>query len=265
MRPWIKFLPALSLLSLALPCAGKKTPWVKQTVQSGPTSSYLPLADSEVAPQQQLTIAKLAKTPQEAVAVKQLLEEAHVPYQAIAEVNWAEYPYKPHVQFRLAYTADAFLIHFKVDEKEIRAVASADNGRVYEDACVEFFVQPFADQSYYNFEFNCIGKLLLQGGAKGDRKMAPSEVLAQVKRWSSLGDQPFATKAGNHSWELTAIIPFSAFFRHPQATVQEEIKANFYKCGDKLPTPHFVSWNKILTEKPNFHAPEFFGRIKLAK
>jgi len=265
MRPWIKFLPALCLLSFALNLEGNTKTWVENTVQFGATSRYLPTADSGVAPQKLMTLTKLSKTPTEASQVKQLLDEAKVQYQAVAEVNWDAYPYKPTVQVRLAYTADAFLIHFKVDEKEIRAVAAADNGRVYEDACVEFFVQPFADQSYYNFEFSCIGKLLLQGGAKGDRKMAPPEILKSIKRWSSLGDQPFDTKAGNHSWELTAVIPYSAFFRHPQTAIQEEIKANFYKCGDKLPTPHFVSWNKILTEKPNFHAPEFFGRIKLTK
>lgn len=37
--------------------------------------------------------------------------------------------------------------------------------------------------------------------------------------------------------------------------------ANFYKCGDKLQTPHFLSWNPINLEKPNFHCPEFFGTL----
>ena len=43
---------------------------------------------------------------------------------------------------------------------------------------------------------------------------------------------------------------------------RDEIIANFYKCGDKLQTPHFLSWNPIDLEKPNFHCPEFFGMLR---
>ncbi len=38
-------------------------------------------------------------------------------------------------------------------------------------------------------------------------------------------------------------------------------RANFYKCGDKQHTPHFLSWNKIDLPEPCFHCPEFFGKI----
>ena len=38
--------------------------------------------------------------------------------------------------------------------------------------------------------------------------------------------------------------------------------ANFYKCGDDLPEPHFVSWNKIEAPTPNFHLPKYFGEIE---
>ena len=30
------------------------------------------------------------------------------------------------------------------------------------------------------------------------------------------------------------------------------IRANFYKCGDELQKPHFLSWNPIKIEKPDF-------------
>lgn len=42
------------------------------------------------------------------------------------------------------------------------------------------------------------------------------------------------------------------------------MKANFYKCGDGLTVPHYLSWSPIVTEKPDFHRPEFFNQIKLA-
>ncbi len=40
------------------------------------------------------------------------------------------------------------------------------------------------------------------------------------------------------------------------------LKANFYKCGDELQTPHFLSWNPIEIEKPDFHRPDFFGTLR---
>ena len=37
------------------------------------------------------------------------------------------------------------------------------------------------------------------------------------------------------------------------------------KCGDDLTVPHFLSWNPIKTEKPDFHRPEFFGTVKFVQ
>jgi hypothetical protein len=41
-----------------------------------------------------------------------------------------------------------------------------------------------------------------------------------------------------------------------------EAGGNFYKCGDHLKVPHFLSWNPIKTEKPDFHLPAFFGKMR---
>jgi hypothetical protein len=40
------------------------------------------------------------------------------------------------------------------------------------------------------------------------------------------------------------------------------MRGNFYKCGDELGVPHFVSWTKIKTDSPAFHMPEFFGGLE---
>jgi len=39
-------------------------------------------------------------------------------------------------------------------------------------------------------------------------------------------------------------------------------RANFYKCGDKLTVPHYVTWNPVGTENPDYHQPEHFGLLK---
>ena len=138
-----------------------------------------------------------------------------------------------------------------------------DNGPVWEDACVEFFSVPAGDGVYYNMECNCAGTLLIGAGAgRGNRQHAPQEVLDKVQRWASLGREAFDERVGECAWEMALVIPYSAFFLHDITSLDgKTLRANFYKCGDKLQTPHFLSWNPIGLEKPNFHCPEFFGTL----
>ncbi|MBR5541288.1 MAG: hypothetical protein IKU64_02895 [Bacteroides sp.] len=210
-----------------------------------------------------LTIKKINASTVEASAVPALMDAAGIDFNPIACVNWKEYPYQPSVKFRAAHTGDAILLHYQVTEASVRAVALADDGRVWEDACAEFFLSPEGNDFYYNFECNCAAKLLLHGGpAGGERPTASEEVLKSVKRWASLGTEPFEERVGECSWELALVIPVSAIFRHEIADLNgKTMRGNFYKCGDKLQTPHFLSWSPIDLPQPKFHCPEFFGEL----
>ena len=210
-----------------------------------------------------LVIKKIETGAVEASAVPALFDAQGIEWNTIACVNWTEFPYQPEVKFRAAHTGDAILLHYQVTEASVRAVALADDGRVWEDACVEFFLSPEGNDFYYNFECNCTTKLLLHGGpAGGERPTASEEVLKSVKRWSSLGTEPFEERVGECTWEVALVIPASAIFRHEIETFNgKTMRANFYKCGDKLQTPHFLSWAPIELPKPKFHCPEFFGEL----
>lgn len=212
-----------------------------------------------------LNVKKVSAANIPVEAIPALLDEEKIAFQQIATVNWAEFPYMPEVQFRIAYTHDSILLHYKVKEASVRAVAAHDNGSVWEDACVEFFSVPADDGVYYNVECNCAGTLLVGAGAEREnRRHAPQEVLDKVQRWSSLGREPFEEQIGDCSWEVALIIPFTTFFLHDVKSLEgKEIRANFYKCGDKLQTPHFLSWNPIDLPQPNFHCLQFFGTLHL--
>lgn len=211
----------------------------------------------------ELTVKKIACTAlPSGEAVRSLLDQNKIDFQPIDIANWKAFPYKPEVYFRIAHTGKEILLHYKVKETNVRAVAAKDNGRVWEDACVEFFVSPDGNNHYYNLECNCISKLLIQEGSPGSRKLAAQEVLNQVKRWSSLGNEPFEEREGECSWELTMVIPVSTFYKHSIESLDgKTMKGNFYKCGDKLQTPHYLSWNPIQTEQPKFHTPAYFGTL----
>lgn len=87
--------------------------------------------------------------------------------------------------------------------------------------------------------------------------------MEKVSRWSSLGRTPFEERIGECTWEVALVIPYAVFFKHRITSLDgHTVKANFYKCGDELQTPHFLSWNPINIEKPDFHRPDFFGSLE---
>lgn len=211
-----------------------------------------------------MKVKKITAQVQDAQAIPELFDKENISFQPIETVNWQEYPYKPHAAFRIAHTNDAILIHYKVTENSVRAKYGKDNGSVWTDSCVEFFSIPAGDGIYYNLECNCIGTILLASGPqRNDREHASQEVLDKVLRWASLGCHPFEEKVGECTWEVALAIPYEVFFKHAITALDgETVKANFYKCGDELQTPHFLSWNPIRIEQPDFHRPDFFGVLE---
>ena len=150
-----------------------------------------------------------------------------------------------------------------MEERYTAARVTEDNGQVWTDSCVEFFLE-LDDRGYYNFETTCIGRMLL-----GFRKPhaaavhADARVMASVRRITTLPAEPFAEREGDSRWSVTLAIPPQALFRHDLKTWNGlEARMNLYKCGDNLSHPHFLSCRPIATEKPDFHRPEFFERVK---
>lgn len=212
----------------------------------------------------ELKVKKISENITDAAAVPALLDKENVAFQPIDIVNWEAYPYKPVVKFRIAHTDNSILLQYKVKEASVRAKYGNDNGSVWTDSCVEFFLIPGNDNTYYNFECNCIGTVLLGAGSgRNDREHAGQEVMETIKRWASLGREPFEERIGETEWEVALIIPYTAFFKNQVNSLDgRDIRANFYKCGDELQTPHFLSWNPIGVENPNFHLPEYFGILR---
>ena len=179
-------------------------------------------------------------------------------------LNWPAWPYKPSVEFRIGYDEVGIRLEWKVDEQSIRALQGVPGGEVYEDSCVEFFFQPSADDShYYNFEWNAIGNLCVSWRTgRFDPEPAPAAVYGLVKAEASCGAAPFAERPSDGPWTLKVCIPAEALWKSGLKSLRGlKGRANFYKCGDGLTVPHFVTWAPIATEKPDYHRPEFFGEL----
>ena len=117
--------------------------------------------------------------------------------------------------------------------------------------------------NYYNLEFNCLGTALAGYGTnKNDRVDLPKEVVKQIESVLTLKT---IGKANSMliNWELCLKIPLKLFIHDKIDTLSgQTCSVNFFKCGDDLPEPHFLSWNNIESPEPNFHKPEFFGLLK---
>lgn len=213
-----------------------------------------------------LTIKRVYAIDPPLDVMSSMLEDEYlkVEWGGIFNNNWAaEYPYAPFAKFWIAHNNDTLFLKFKVEEQVTKAEISQDGGAVWTDSCVEFFIS-FDDSGYYNFEFSCIGKKLLGfRKSKEDAQHASQEVLDSIKCYSTLGSECFAERSGEFTWDLTVAIPKQAFFAHDFKNLDNLFAmANAYKCGDGLSKPHYLSWNPIKSEKPNFHLPQYFGRMK---
>lgn len=173
---------------------------------------------------------------------------------------WKEFDYKPFVEFTIGYN-DCIFLKYNVKENAIRACYHKTNDPVYKDSCVEYFVSINDEPGYYNFEFNCIGTCLAGFRKQRSIKKSISEKNISKIKTKSIITKPTDANPDWH-WELTMVIPLEVFEFHELTSLKNiKCKGNFYKCGDELPWPHYLSWNNIIADKPNFHLPEFFGEL----
>lgn len=208
-----------------------------------------------------ITIPKISIDASDLDLVAQTLNTQHI--NAIDTINWPDaYPSKPEVTFAIAHNSDNILLQYRVKENEILAAVTVDNGEVWTDSCVEAFIS-FDSAHYYNAEFTCIGKALLGYRPFGGKAIHGSdEIMKSILRKPSLGTENREKQIGNFDWVLTLVIPRTAFWETNIQSFDGLIATgNFFKCGDNLTTPHFVSWAAIETPSPSFHQPSFFGEL----
>ena len=183
---------------------------------------------------------------------------------SIDTLNWKEYDYKPEVSMSIAYSDQEIFLKFYIKEYYFKAEKTESNQMVCEDSCVEFFVSPEKDGIYYNIEFNGIGTCLLgTGTAREDSTRANPGIISKIRRLTSVGDKPVKEREGEFKWTITIAIPYEVFFHHKVKELKgRTFRANFYKCGDMLTVPHYVTWNPVGTENPDYHQPAYFGELK---
>ena len=179
-------------------------------------------------------------------------------------INWpGEFPDKPFVEFEILNEASLLRVRFKVREDLTAAAAEKDFDEVWNDSCVELFIQFEGDEKYYNIETSCNGRQLM-GWRSGrtDSEDAPQSVLDSIKKTTSLEMGRTFGEMHIDEWTLELEIPASAFWRSGLKSF-EGVRAvgNVYKCNSGMRRQHYVTWAPISTPAPDYHRPEFFRAL----
>lgn len=183
----------------------------------------------------------------------------------VDKLNWSDFPYLPKTQVFLAWNAQGLFLNFKVKEQQVKTTVETFQGRVNQDSCVEFFCSLDAGKTYYNFEWNATGTLYLAYRASDGsfKKYFTDRELQTIETKTSLPSYTLLDKEETE-WSLEVKIPPSILglskYREGQI-----ISANFYKCGDGLEVPHYVSAFLIETDWPSFHEPNYFESFVLTQ
>ena len=181
----------------------------------------------------------------------------------IDTVCWkGTFPYAPDASFSVAVSDTHIAVMYRVCGMDLRAKALEDNGPVWEDSCCEFFVADPADGTYYNFEMNCIGTVLASKRKSRDEfTLFTEEQLGRIRRFSSLERREYDESGDIFCWRTAVCIPLE-LIGLDGTRLPDSVRANFYKCADKTAHPHFLSWNPVEVPQPDFHRPEFFGKLE---
>ncbi|WP_164108221.1 MULTISPECIES: carbohydrate-binding family 9-like protein [Sphingobacterium] len=202
-----------------------------------------------------LTVEKITDIGEDFKKLEAAFEK--LTWNAIDQCPWeSEFPYRPEAEFQMAHAEKYIYIHYKVKEEFVKGQYIRPNENVWEDSCVEFFLSLDQKQTYYNFEFNVLATGLIGYGPaeKSQRNRLDDVVVETVDARVQV-----VKKGGAKVWENYLVIPKDIFGEIPYSG--KTYHANFYKCGDGLPDPHFMAWNNIANATPNFHLPEFFGEL----
>ena len=177
--------------------------------------------------------------------------------------------YMPETYAQVAYAAtgdekEGLYIHFFCREANPRAIYTEHYDPVYRDSCMEIFFTmkaPDAEPNgYINIESNSNPTTLICYGF--DRYTRTRVV--------DMGQElfPVTAKKTDETWELFEFVPVKALkeiFKLEKIDESTVMGANFYKCGGDHEILPYGMWAPIDSPTPDFHRPEFFGKLVLVK
>ena len=186
--------------------------------------------------------------------------------------------YRPLTLAAVGRGKTGFHVYMRSYETKIRFEGRRRNDPVCQDSCMEFFFAPMGPENpaYFNFEMNPVGVMYIGFSATGTREDSSQAAADKpdsyftVRAMSLAQAESYNEKNADNSeafWDIAYTVPFDLIREYMPSFDPDQpgkkISANFYKCGDLTDTEHYVVWNRIETERPDYHQPLFFGLLEL--
>lgn len=187
------------------------------------------------------------------------LDWVNVPALKIDKQLWGTHT-DIRAQAQICYDETGLYVHMNAEEKDIRAEINQPLQPVCFDSCLEFFFCPDEDDPrYLNFEINpnCFTFIGVSFCRSDNTRICPAkeeQLFCKRSRYTENG------------WEVYYTIPLEflrVLFPHCVLRSGVRIRANCYKCGEKTVNPHYLSWNPVVSEQPDYHRPQDFGLMVL--
>ncbi len=205
-----------------------------------------------------------------AIRVDGRLDEAA--WKLVSTVEDFQFPWwtagkKEKTKAKLLWDEQYLYVSFVCEDAHIWAEHTERDSPVYKDDCVEVFTSPNPDQleNYFNIEMNVKGASLDFQHPEGPGSKVPWDPKLGIATTidGTLNDDTDTDTL----WTLEAAIPFRAFSHVAKNTPPQPghvWRLNLHRLGGQTNTQH-SQWNPSVSEKPLFHAPQFFGSVTFVK
>ena len=178
----------------------------------------------------------------------------------VSNVQWNS-TMSPRTTGRMGYIADkGIVVKMKCDEADPLTTKTKNMEMVCFDSAMEAFFAftdgsvPTMESLYFNFEINSNGALYAKTGYgrpnRAELLLEEMELVAP-RAWIEEG-----------AWYMEITVPNQLLQRFLGKTLSagDVFYCNFYKVGQTPEIEHYMSYNYIESDKPNFHMPPYFAK-----
>ncbi|MFQ6096960.1 MAG: carbohydrate-binding family 9-like protein [Armatimonadota bacterium] len=187
--------------------------------------------------------------------------------------RWDGEAARTRTRAKLAWDDQNLYVAFECQDRDLQGTMTARDDNLWEqDEVVELFADAGDDQQeYLEFEVNPRGALLdLIIPYRGRPRTLQGSKNWDSKGWC-VGVETHGT-IGNSldvdgGWTCEMAIPLRDFLDAPNQPPEpgDVWRINLYRVDKDGTKVEFQAWSPTLTEEPNFHVPERFGRLVFAE
>jgi len=176
-------------------------------------------------------------------------------YAFIDDYPWGGY-YTPDARANVEWDEGGLWVTMCAREETISAHETQFGGAVCRDSCLEFFVNPCpsAQDKYINIEINPRGTMHIGVGAGREERLV----------LDSMPEDMHLSVSGHHDgwWAVRYYLSNALMEKLCGAKPEKVMAGNFYTCDETI-HPHFGTWSPVKAMMPDFHRPEYFGRLEI--